>query len=127
MEDYKDAMLKSLVAVAWADGHMDGEESEVIEALISAFQLEDGDADAIRDYAKERHTVDEVPLSELSIHDRRLLIQHAVILAYVDGNKSDEEQAVLDALVQKLKLPEDEAKELMESAEKRAKGLLDLL
>ena len=33
MEDYQEAMVKSLVAVAWADGRVADEEKEVIEAL----------------------------------------------------------------------------------------------
>ena len=39
MQDYQEAMVKSLVAIAWADGRVDAGESEVIEALISAFEL----------------------------------------------------------------------------------------
>lgn len=39
MEDHQEAMVKSLVAVAWADGRMDDEEAEVIEALLSAFEI----------------------------------------------------------------------------------------
>ena len=36
MKDYQEAMLKSLVAVAWADGRLEGEETEVIDALLQA-------------------------------------------------------------------------------------------
>lgn len=127
MEDYQEAMVKSLVAVAWADGRVDDEESEVIEALISAFELEGEDADKIREYAKEKREIDDVPLTELSAHDRRMLLQHAVILTYIDGKQTEDEVKVLDALVKKLHLPEDEAKDLLEAAEQRAKRLLDLL
>jgi len=127
MEDYQEAMVKSLVAVAWADGRVDDEESEVIEALISAFDLKGEDADAIREYAKEKHEIDDVPLTDLSAHDRRMLLQHAVILTYIDGKQTEDEVEVLEALVKKLHLPEDEAKDLLEAAEQRAKRLLDLL
>jgi len=52
MQDHQEAMVKSLVAVAWADGRVEGEESEVIEALISSFELSEDDAKVIREYAK---------------------------------------------------------------------------
>lgn len=127
MQDYQEAMVKSLVAVAWADGRMDDSETEVIEALISAFELAGEDADAIREYAKESRSIEDVPLTDLASHDRRMLLQHAVILTYVDGEQTDDERAVLDTLVSKLNLPEDEAKDLLQAAESRAKRLLDLL
>ena len=127
MQDHEEAMVKSLVAVAWADGRVGDEETEVIEALISAFELPPEDAASIRSYAKSPRTIDEVPLTELSSHDRRMLLQHAVILSYVDGEQSSEEKAVLDKLVDKLNLSEDEASALRESAESRARRLLELL
>ena len=127
MEDYQEAMVKSLVAVAWADGRMEAEENEVIEALISAFEIAGEDADTIREYAKTPRSIEDVPLTDLSGHDRRMLLQHAVILTYIDGKQSDDEVEVLNTLVEKLNLPEEEAKELLTSAEDRAKRLLDLL
>jgi tellurite resistance protein len=127
MEDHQEAMVKSLVAVAWADGRMEEEEGEVIEALLSAFEIQGADADAIREYAKTPRSLDDVPLTDLSDHDRRMLLQHAVIVTYIDGRQSDDEIAVLQKLVEKLHLPADEAKDILAAAEARAKRLLDLL
>lgn len=127
MEDYQEAMVKSLVAVAWADGRMDGTEGEVIDALLSAFQIDGDDAKAIREYAKSPRSLDDVPITELSAHDRRMLIQHAVILTYIDGKQSQHEVKVLKQLCDKLRVPEAEAKDLIDSATTRAKRLLDLL
>ncbi len=127
MEDYQEAMLKSLVAVAWADGRVEAEEHEVIEALLSAFEVAGKDADAIRDYAKSPRSIDDIPISDLSAADRRALIQHAVILTYIDGHQSDDEKKVLDALVKKVRVPEEEAKQILQQAEDRAKRLISLL
>ena len=127
MQEHQEAMVKSLVAVAWADGRMDGEETEVIEALLSAFEIEGTDADMIRDYAKQPRTLDDVALTELSASDRRLLLQHAVILTYIDGQQSETERKVIADLVERLHLPPAEAKVLLEASENRAKRLLDLL
>jgi tellurite resistance protein len=127
MQDYQEAMLKSLVAVAWADGRVDAEEHEVIEALISAFEVGNEDADAIREFAKTPKKIDDVPLSDLSASDRRVLLQHAVILTYIDGTQSEKEKEVLTSLVSKLRVPEDEAKTILADADARAKRLLSLL
>ena len=127
MEDYQEAMVKSLVAVAWADGQIHDSETEVIEALISAFDLAGADADAIREYAKQERSIADVPLTELSAQDRRMLLQHAVILTFVDGEQSDKEREVLASLVAQLHIPEDEATGLLAGAEARAKRLLSLL
>jgi len=127
MQEHQEAMVKSLVAVAWADGRMDGEETEVIEALLSAFEIEGADADQIRDYAKQPRTLDDVALTDLSASDRRLLLQHAVILTYIDGQQSETERKVIADLVERLHLPAAEAKVLLEASENRAKRLLDLL
>lgn len=127
MQDYQEAMLKSLVAVAWADGRVDAEEHEVIEALISAFEVGNEDADAIREFAKEPRKIEDVPLSDLSASDRRVLLQHAVILTYIDGTQSEKEKEVLASLVAKLKVPSDEAEKILADADARAKRLLSLL
>jgi tellurite resistance protein len=127
MEDYQEAMLKSLVAIAWADGRVEAEEQEVIEALLSAFEVSGKDADAIREYAKTPRTIADIPISDLSAADRRALIQHAVILTYIDGHQSDDEKAVLAELVKKVRVPDDEAKGILAAAEDRAKRLVSLL
>ncbi|MBX3245647.1 MAG: TerB family tellurite resistance protein [Myxococcales bacterium] len=126
MQDYQEAMIKSLVAVAWADGRVDDGETEVIEALLAAFEIAGEDADALREYAKTARTIDEIPLTELSASDRRQLLQHAVILSFVDGEQSDSEREILAKLIERLRLPADEAGEIMRAAEVRAKRLLEL-
>ena len=127
MQDYQEAMIKSLVAVAWADGRVEAEETEVIEALISAFELAGEDADKIREYAKSPRAIGDVPVSDLSAADRRALIQHAVILTYIDGHQSEEEKKVLAELVKHVRVPEDEATSILAAAEERAKRLISLL
>lgn len=127
MEDHQEAMVKSLVAVAWADGQMDSEEKEVIEALLSAFEIKGDDAEAIRTYAKTPRALGDVPLTDLSAHDRRLLLQHAVIVTYIDGRQTDDEVKVLNDLAGRLHIPDEEAKALLAMAGDRARRLLDLL
>ena len=127
MQDYQEAMVKSLIAVAWADGKIEDEESEVIDALIAAFELEGEDAEQIREFAKEPRTLDEIPLTELSRSDRHMLIQHAVIVTFIDGEQSPEEVALLDDLESRLHLEAEEAKALREMATARAQRLLQMM
>lgn len=127
MDKQQEAMLKSLVAIAWADGHFADEEAEVIEALISTFSLGDEGASLVREYAKSPRSLDDVPVSELSAEDRHTLLSHAVILSYIDGGQDDAEREVLDQLVAKLEVEPAEAKALMAEADERARRLLDIL
>jgi tellurite resistance protein len=127
MQDYQEAMLKSLVAVAWADGRVEAEETEVIEALVSAFDVAPDDAEKIRDFAKTKRTLEDIPITDLSAADRRVLLQHAVILTYIDGNQSADEKAFLTELTKKLRVPEDEAGEILKAADERAQRLLAFL
>jgi tellurite resistance protein len=120
-------MLRSLVAIAWADGHFADEEGEVIEALISTFELGERDAARVREYARTPRTLEDVAVTELSEEDRRLLLQHAVILSYIDGGQSERELEIIDELVDRLGVPEKEADALIAGANERAKKLLDLL
>ncbi|MFS8066464.1 MAG: TerB family tellurite resistance protein [Byssovorax sp.] len=127
MHDENMAIVKSLVSVAWADGVYAAEEREMVEALIAAFNANDDEAKQIRDYAADKKTIDDVPVSDLSADDRRVLVQHAVLLTFVDGKQDEVEKAFIGTLCEKLRIPGDEAKGLVEAAEGRAKRFLNLL
>ena len=127
MHEQNLAILKALVAIAWADGRVAHEELEVIEALLDAFEATNSERVEIRSYAKQERTLDDIPLTELSSDDRRLLLQHAVLLTYIDGEQHDKERQLLDALCEKLRIPEVEAKGLIAAASERAKNLVTLI
>jgi uncharacterized tellurite resistance protein B-like protein len=126
VKDYRAAMLQALVAVAWADQRLHAREVEVLDALLAAFDVGGEEADALREYAKTPRTLDDLPLSELSADDRRLLVQHAVLLSHADGEPSDEEQRVLDELVGRLHIPQEQAAPLLAAAHARARKLAPL-
>jgi tellurite resistance protein len=127
MEPHVDAIVKALVAVAWADGRIAKEEQDVFEALLGIFQLGPEDTATIREYAKTPRTLDDVPLTDLSAEDRKLLLQHAVVITYVDGEQSPDEAEFLQKLVSKLHIPAEEAQTIIAGADKRAQRLLSLL
>lgn len=124
MHDQDLAMVKALVSVAWADGHVTSDESEVIEGLLQAFGATPSERREVQVYAAVPRTLDDVPITDLSYDDRRVLLQHAVLVTHADGNYADEEKKLLDDLCKKLRIPDVEAKGLIEAAERRARALL---
>jgi uncharacterized tellurite resistance protein B-like protein len=126
MQDYQAAMLQSLVAVAWADEQLHDREVEVIDALIAAFGLSDADATAVRDYARTPRSLADLPLSELSTDDRRLLLSHAVLLSYADGDPAPSELQLIDELVRRLHIAQEDAAPLLAAAHGRARRLAPL-
>ncbi len=127
MHDQNMAILKGLVSVAWADGRVAEEEVEVIEALLDAFEATPSERTEVRRYAEEPRSLNDIPLTDLSFDDRRVLLQHAVLLSYIDGEQHIKEKELLDQLCSKLNIPDAEAKALMTAAETRAMELLHVL
>jgi tellurite resistance protein len=127
MHDQDFAIVRALVPVAWADGVFADKEKETLEALLDAFGADDVEKDKIRVFAETKKTLDDIDLQELSADDRRILLQHAVLLSFADGNQDDAERKFLDELVVRLKIPTDEAKAIMDASAARAKKFLNLL
>src|SRR5688500_10902541 len=121
------AIVKGLVSVAWADGRVAAEELEVIEALLDAFNATPSDKVEVTEYAKRERTIEDVPLTELSYDDRRVLLQHAVLLTFIDGEQHEKEREVLEQLCIRLHIPRSEAVGIIQAAEERARGFLELL
>lgn len=124
MHEQNLAILKALVSVAWADGRVAAEELEVIDALLEAFGATPSEAREVRQYAKIERGLDDIPLTELSYDDRRVLLQHAVLLTFADGEQHEHEKRLLDQLCERLRIPEVEAKGLIAAASERAQQML---
>jgi uncharacterized tellurite resistance protein B-like protein len=125
MHEQEFAIVRSLIPVAWADGDFADQEKEMLEALLDAYQASDEQKKAILDYAKEKRTLDDIDLQELSAGDRRVLLQQAVLLTFADGHQHATESKLLGELATKLRIPEEEAKVVIAAAEERAKAHLD--
>ncbi len=127
MHEQDKAILESLVSVAWADGAFEDKEREMLDALLESFGADEAEAEDIREYAKQKRSLEDIPLTELSGDDRRTLLRHAVILSWVDGEQHEDEKQFLGQLRDKLNIPEDEASPLIDAANARAQELLQLL
>jgi tellurite resistance protein len=121
------AILKGLVSVAWADGRVDKQESAIIDALLQAYRATPSEEREVRAFPAAERTIDDIPVTDLSFDDRRVLLQHAVLLTFVDGEQHDKEKKVLEKLCQKLRIPDLEARGIIEAAERRAKKMMTLL
>jgi uncharacterized tellurite resistance protein B-like protein len=121
------AVVKGLVSVAWADGRVSSEETEVLDALLEAFQAMPSEAHELRKFATTPRSLADVPLHELGFAARRQLLQHAVLITYVDGKQDEKERQLLEKLVELLEIPPPEARELLREAEGHAQSLVKLL
>ncbi len=121
------AILRGLVSVAWADGRVADEEHQVIDALLSAYEASPSEAREIHKFAESKRSIDDIDLHELSAGDRRVLLQHAVLLTFIDGEQHAKEKELLTDLVEKLRIPAVEAERIVSAAEQRAKHMLQHL
>lgn len=124
-EDF--AIVRSLVSVAWADGHFAEQEKEMLTALLDAYQATEGEKTTLLEYAKEKRTLDDIPVQDLSADDRRILLHHATLLTFADGKQNAVESEFLEQLATKLRVPSDEAKNVLAQATDHAKKNLNLL
>ena len=124
LDDGKKCSLKLLVALAWADGRVDEEEMEVVEAFLDAYGAEDDEVQEIREWAREKRTLDDVDVSGMDMSDLTSVLQHAVLLTYIDGEQSEAEVKLLKDFVAKLGLTTEEAEPVLMAAEHFTKQLL---
>ncbi len=117
-------IVKSLVAVAWADGKLEQPESGVIEGMLCGFDATEDEETEILEYAKQRRTLDEdIPLGEMGREDRELLLANAALLTHADGEQSDSESELLERLTKLLGFTSEEAQPILASV---ADGALQL-
>jgi len=114
-------IVRSLVAVAWADGTVKEPESGMIDSLLWAFDASDEDEAEIKEFAKKKRTIKEdVPLSDLEPKDRELLLAHAALLTHADGKQTKAEEKLLKDLSEHLGFSAAEARPIIEHAKERA-------
>jgi len=111
-------IVRSLVAVAWADGQLASGESSVIEGLLTGFDASEAEEKEILEYARTPRTLEkDIPLGELSREDRELLLANAGLLTQADGEQSLEEMDVIVKLVEILGFSDEEAHEILAGAD----------
>jgi uncharacterized membrane protein YebE (DUF533 family) len=121
-------IVKSLVAVAWADGTVKEPEAGMIDSLLWAFGASDEDEAELREFAKKKRTIKEdVPLDALAAGDRELLLAHAALLTHADGKQTKAEEKLLKDLAEHLGIGRDDAQRIAAEARSRAEKLASKL
>jgi tellurite resistance protein len=115
------AIVKALVPVAWADGQFSDKEKETLEGFLAAYDATEDEKEKILGFAADKRTLDDINLQELGAADRRILLQHAVLLTYADGDPNQAETKFVVLLAAHLKIPDEEAKVVIAAAAERAK------
>lgn len=111
-------IVKSLVAVAWADGKVAAPEAGVIEGMLCGFDASEEEERELLQYAKQKRTLTEdAPIKELSREDRELLLANAALLTHADGEQSESEQALLQKLIGLLEFNETDAQQILDSVQ----------
>ena len=127
LDDTRKKLLKLLVALAWADGKVDEEELEVVEAMFDTFEADKTTAEEIRQWAKTPRSLDDVDVKGLAKEDAELVLYQAVLLTYIDGEQTEKEIKLLDDFMVKLGLEKEESEPILKRATERATELLPIL
>ncbi|MEZ4372151.1 MAG: DUF533 domain-containing protein [Polyangiaceae bacterium] len=109
-------IVRSLIAVAWADGEVAAPEEGVIDGFLGLYDASDEEEAELKEFAKERKTLDDVPFDALDDEGKEILLSNAALLSAADGKTSESEQKLLDELVKRLELDAAEAKRIIASA-----------
>ena len=124
MTPVEKTILKSLVAVAWADGALAEPESGMIDSLLWAFGASEAEETEIREFAKKKRTVKgDVIAKALDPQSREILLAHAALLTHADGKQTPAEAKLLKNLAEHLEFSDDDMKRIVEHARERATKL----
>jgi uncharacterized membrane protein YebE (DUF533 family) len=96
----------ALAAIGWADGALDSEEADAIVRAAVDEGLDLGEIASIESATRERVDLGVIDRSTLSKEDRLFVYAIACWIARIDGKVSDEENAALAALGERLAIPE---------------------
>jgi len=124
MTPVEKTIVKSLVAVAWADGTLAEPESGVIDSLLWAFGASDEQEAEIREFAKKKRTIKaDIVAKALDKDARELLFAHAALLTHADGKQTPAEAKLLGSLAEHLEFSQEDAKRISDHAGERAKSM----
>jgi len=117
-------IVRSLVAVAWADGRLESGESSVIEGLLTGFDASEAEERELLEYARTRRWVDGAGGGAVVGGAARvLLLATGALPTHADGDQSDAETEVLARLVTILGFSDAEAHAILSEADDGALAL----
>jgi uncharacterized tellurite resistance protein B-like protein len=124
MTPVEKTIVKSLVAVAWADGALAEPESGMIDSLLWAFGASEEQEAEVREFAKKKRTIKgDIVAKALDKDARELLFAHAALLTHADGKQTPAEAKLLKSLAEHLEFSDEDAKRISDHAKERAKSM----
>ncbi|MCH2108971.1 MAG: TerB family tellurite resistance protein [Polyangiaceae bacterium] len=107
-------IIKSLIALAWADGQMSSSEAAVVEGLLIDFDATESEELALLEWARTPRSLSkDVPVSEMSDEDRALLLSNGALLIQADGLETSGEKSALAQLTHLLGYSPQEAAKII--------------
>src|SRR5690606_35920483 len=117
-------VVKSLIAVAWADGRVEETETSAVEGMLAGFDASPEEEAELLEYAKTPRSLDrDIPLAELGQEEREILLSNAALLTLADGKRSIEEARALSHLITVLGLGAEESRKIISEARDGALAL----
>jgi uncharacterized membrane protein YebE (DUF533 family) len=110
MTSREKTIVQALIALAWADGAVEGPETSVVEGLLAGFDASPEEEQEILASAKKPPGLDDLKLGALNAEERDILLSNAALLVQADGAESPAEKKMLEKLARVLGLDADEAR-----------------
>ncbi len=102
------AVVRALVALAWADGVADAPEHGVLEGMLVAFGAPEQQEAEILAWAARPRQLTDVAWDQVLAQDRELLLQNGALLTHADGSQTDAERRAFAELCRQLAATEEE-------------------
>ncbi len=110
------SVVRSLIAVAWADGQVESGELGVIEGMLCGFDATEVEEQEMLEYARTPRSLGDIPVDSLSLEERELLLTNAALLTLADRTRTVEEVEVLRQLGALLGFVAEQSTSLVEQA-----------
>jgi uncharacterized tellurite resistance protein B-like protein len=124
MTPVEKTIVKSLVAVAWADGALAEPEAGMIDGLLWAFGATEEQEAEIREFAKKKRTIKvDIVAKVLDKDAREILFAHAALLTHADGKQTPAETKLLRSLAEHLEFSDEDASRIILHAKERAQTM----
>lgn len=108
----KVAIIKGLIAVAWADGNLNLRELEILNEYVVQFGLTKREINSVYTFIANPPVLEDLPEIITDIDDRLFLISQAYVMACADESLSFQEINVINQLVETFSLPKKEVEKV---------------
>ncbi len=119
MSEAKVEVLKTVIALAWADGELSESEQRLVDFLIDTGGFSEQEQETIRAQSSAEVDLERLGSVVTEERDRVWAYEVASLVSQMDGTQDPEEWALLGKLKPVLKVDEEAAK----AAEERAKTI----